>query len=120
MIEEQKIIDTELNNLLDKVNEFYNSGYRLVQIGCLRKEALVMTYSFDKDYHFISLRLTLSLDQLDIPSISKIYWCAFLYENEIKDLFGLKIKDIAVDYKGNFYRTAVKWPFNPKETKKEK
>jgi ech hydrogenase subunit D len=35
-----------------------------------------------------------------------------LYENEIHDLFGLVVKDIAIDYGGSLYRTAIKTPFS--------
>jgi ech hydrogenase subunit D len=33
------------------------------------------------------------------------------------DLFGVEIKNIAIDYSGTFYRTSVKTPFNPKAVK---
>jgi ech hydrogenase subunit D len=41
-----------------------------------------------------------------------IYPNAFLYENEIHDLFGVSIKDIALDYHGTLYRTSIKTPFS--------
>ena len=46
-----------------------------------------------------------------MPSISAIYWCAILYENEMHDLFNVQVSDLTVDFKGNFYKTAVKFPF---------
>jgi ech hydrogenase subunit D len=33
-----------------------------------------------------------------------------LYENEIHDLFGVPVDGLAIDFKGNFYKTAVKFP----------
>ena len=33
------------------------------------------------------------------------------YENEMKDLFGIKIKYIAIDYKGHFYDIKGKTPY---------
>jgi ech hydrogenase subunit D len=41
-----------------------------------------------------------------------IYPNAFLYENEIHDLFGVGITHIAVDYRGTLYRTALGTPFS--------
>jgi ech hydrogenase subunit D len=41
-----------------------------------------------------------------------IYPGAFLYENEIHDLFGVTIRHIAVDYLGTLYRTALMTPFS--------
>ena len=116
MIEEQKIINIELGELLKKISEFHLSGYRLVQIGCTKTDVLEINYSLDKDFNFVNLRVTISSIDTEIPSVSSVYWAAFLYENEMSDLFGVKIKNIAIDYKGSFYRTAVKWPFNPKNT----
>jgi ech hydrogenase subunit D len=34
-----------------------------------------------------------------------------LYENEIHDLFGVPVDGLTIDFKGNFYKTAVKYPF---------
>jgi hypothetical protein len=48
----------------------------------------------------------------EIQSISVIYPNAFLYENEIHDLFGLTIKNMTIDYHGTLYRTAIKVPFS--------
>lgn len=115
MTEEQKIINIEPGELLKKVSEFHSSGYRLAQIGCAKTDVIEINYSFDKDRSFVNLKVTIPSAGVEIPSVSSVYWSAFLYENEMSDLFGVKIKNIAVDYKGNFYRTSVKWPFNPQE-----
>lgn len=120
MIEKQKTANIEKDKLLNRVAELYSAGYRLAQIGCTALENLEINYSFDKNYEFINLRLVVPKDSAKIPSITEIYWSAFIYENELHDLFGIKVKDMAVDYKGNFYQTAVKTPFMPKtDDKKE-
>jgi len=113
MAEDQKLISVKIEELPEKVRELYVSGYRLAQIGCTKTDILEINYSFDKDYNFVNLRITIPSAAVEIPSISRIYWSAFLYENEISDLYGIKIKNMAVDYKGSFYRTTVKYPFNP-------
>jgi len=88
-------------------------GQRLVQICCTKLPGkLEIHYSFDKDYKFSSFRLTLADNSTSVPSISKIYWNSFHYENEIHDLFGIKVEGNVVDYQGNFYRTTIKTPFN--------
>ena len=101
-----------VNELLGEVLKLKNAGYRMAAISCTNKEGLELTYSFDKDYEFLNLRLNISYEE-EIESISSIYPFAFLYENEIKDLFGAHINNITVDFKGNLYQTAVKTPFNP-------
>ncbi len=108
---EGKSINIETGSLFKRAQELRGQGYRLSQIGCTAGEIYEINYSFEKEYEFINLKLRLAPADSEIPSISSIYRCAFLYENEINELFGLKIKGMAVDYKGNFYRILMKAPF---------
>jgi ech hydrogenase subunit D len=117
MTEPQEIMPIGKNDLVGKVAHFFAEGYRLVQIGCTTLEsAYELNYSFDKGYRFRNLRMTVAADE-EVPSISMIYPNAFLYENEIHDLFGIVIKDIAIDYAGSLYRTAIKTPFSMEHVK---
>jgi ech hydrogenase subunit D len=112
MIEEQQLIVITPDQLQSKVEEMKQGGYRLVQIGCTQVPgSLEINYSFDKAYTFINLRIVLSSEKETLPSMSSVYLSAFLYENEIHDLYGVTFSSMAVDYQGNFYRTAVKKPF---------
>ena len=87
-------------------------GYRLVQIGATRlPEHVELTYSFDRDLRLANLRLQVPAAEARVPSISSIYWCAFLYENEMHDLFNVQVEGMAVDFHGHLYETAVKFPF---------
>lgn len=63
-------------------------------------------------------RLTVILLPIDaeINSISDFFPSAMLYENEMKELFGVNIKSINPDYNNKFYRIAKKTPFK-KEVK---
>jgi ech hydrogenase subunit D len=98
--------------LLARVNELRQRQYRLVQIGATRLPDLVeLTYSFDRESALVNLRLQLPAAGARVPSISSIFWCAFLYENEIHDLFNVEVTGMAVDFQGNLYQTAVKFPF---------
>ncbi|HQP30876.1 MAG TPA: NADH-quinone oxidoreductase subunit C [Deltaproteobacteria bacterium] len=99
--------------LLTAVEEYCAKGYRLVQICCVKEpEALVLHYTFDKDYELVDLKISIS-PEAQVPSITAVYPCAFLYENEIHDLFGVAIQDINVDFKGLLYKVSVPRPFNP-------
>ena len=112
MAEPQEIISIGKNELVGIVAGLRAEGYRLVQISCTTLEsAYELNYSFDKNYLFKNLRFTVTQEE-EIQSISVIYPSAFLYENEIHDLFGLTIKNIAVDYRGTLYRTAIKTPYS--------
>jgi ech hydrogenase subunit D len=106
MIEPQDLRETTLERLLGEVLEMRDAGYRLVQIGATRTEGFEINYSFDRNLAFVNLKLKLADNDQAIPSISGIYWSAFLYENELHDLFGLQIKHINIDYQGHFYKVA--------------
>ena len=92
--------------------ELMRAGHRLVAITCtVLADAFELTYSFDRDYGFTGLRVMVPRNDATVPSITESYFCAFAYENEIQDLFGLKVPGLKLDYKGNFYRKAAPAPF---------
>ena len=68
------------------------------------------------DLQLTNLRVVLPGPAMLLPSISGIYGCAILYENEIKDLFGVQVEGLTVDFKGNFYKTKVPHPFGNVKT----
>lgn len=119
MYEKQEIVEINKDELLSKVKELYADGYRLVQMCCAQADTLYADYSFDKEKHFINFRVRLPDENPELPTISKIYLAAFTYENEIHDLFGVKIDDIAIDFKGKFYRKEEETPFLIKKKKEE-
>ena len=111
MSDKQVFKNITLDKLVSQVSDLSAKGYRLVQISCTKLgENLQLNYSFDKDYEFLNLKLDVPIDA-EVPSVSEIYWSAMLYENEIHDLFGLNIKGMAIDFKGNLYKTTIKAPF---------
>jgi ech hydrogenase subunit D len=97
--------------LLNHIHEFKENGWRLVQICCTEgKGGRFIDYSFALDEAFADIRIKVTQDT-ELPSISPIFFPAFLYENEMHDLYGVKINHMAIDYSGGLYRTAVKEPF---------
>ena len=110
--EEQTTIGVALEDLMREVEGLQTGGYRLVQIGCTDiGGAYEVNYSFDKGYQFRNLRLTVG-PETEVPSISGMYWGAFVYENEMHDLFGIPVAGINIDFKGTFIKTAEKYPFS--------
>lgn len=105
------ILDIGPGSLVPEVLKIKHDGYRLVQICATKSEdGYDLTYSFGKNYEFICLRLHIK-PETEVISISNIYAPAFLYENEIHDLFGINIKLMTLDYHGNLYRIEHKTPF---------
>ena len=117
MSEPQLIIPITVGALVARVREYCDQGWRLVQIGAATlKEGYELNYSFDREGAFENLRLMLPLTSPRLPSVSSVYWCAFIYENEISDLFGIAVDGNVLDFKGKFFQTAVKIPFAAPET----
>ena len=54
--------------------------------------AINFNYSFAKDYDFYNYKIAIDIND-EIPSISCIFKAAYLYENEMKDLFGININN---------------------------
>jgi ech hydrogenase subunit D len=101
-----------IDTLLEKVQAKKTQGCRLVQISATQMpDQVELTYSFDLDRQLTNLRLSLPGEAPRLPSVSAIYFCAVLYENEIHDLFDVQVDGLAIDFKGNFYKTSVKFPF---------
>ena len=117
--EEQPITTITIDELLTRTSNFFERGYRLVQIGCTRLEGkFEITYSFDKEYRFENIRIELPEGGI-LPSISGTYFGAFIYENEIHDLFGISVTGMNIDFKGTLYRTTVRYPFSSNTNKED-
>ena len=87
-----------------KVMEMKSENYRLMQAHAVSIEnGYELSYTFGKDYDWVSLRLVIDENE-EVPSITNIYQAAFLYENEMAELFGVKIRMISVDYHDKLYR----------------
>jgi len=132
MLNRQTITEIKAEELLVEVEKKRKDGKRLVQISCtinkpprqatpdtppMEGNYFEITYSFEDGMNLENLRLDVP-ETMEIESISGIYSFAFLYENEMKDLFGVKFNNLLVDFGGNLYKTAIKTPFNhtpPKE-----
>ncbi|SEU12843.1 ech hydrogenase subunit D [Lacrimispora sphenoides] len=108
---EQILKEISANDLLAETLKIKNDGYRLVAVTCTNKDGMELTYSYDKDHDLINLRI-LTDTETELPSISIIYPYSFLYENEIKELFGVKITGITPDFNDNLYKIPVKTPFH--------
>ncbi len=100
MIENIKEITKD--QLLGEAQNMMYQGYRLVTATCvdLGNNNLDVLYHFDKELKLQNYRITIAKGE-EIPSISGIYLCAILVENEMKELFGLNVTNMAIDYGGH-------------------
>ena len=107
------LVEIEHGTLLGHVMAFKNQGLRLSQICCAySQEKLHVSYSFANDdtNEYTNLRLVID-KETPVCSITEFYPYAFLYENEMKELFGVNVQMINVDYDNKLYRINEEAPF---------
>lgn len=103
-----KVTKDELYSILE---EKCFAGYRLAQICCVAYEGYnEVLYSVADGYNMENYKIDLPIDE-EIKSFSDIFPAATLYENEIKELWGVNVVGMAIDYKNNFYRIEEETPF---------
>lgn len=108
---EPEILHTELpdienvelvnrDNLLECIADMASRGFRFITTTCIDTgDRFEVYYHFDRDMRMSHLLVTIGKDE-SLPSISPIYFSAFIPENEMKDLFGLHVEGLNVDYRG--------------------
>ena len=114
---EQYTLETvDIPTLYKIMLEKQRTGYRLAQICATAFEGYnELIYSVAKEYTFENYKVIVPIDT-EINTISDFFPSAMLYENEMKELFDVKIKSINPDYNNKFFRIAKKAPFK-KEVK---
>jgi ech hydrogenase subunit D len=97
--------------LPEAVGRARSEGRRLVQISATRAApGFEVNYSFARGYDLDNYRIFLAPGE-PLASVSGIFPTAFLYENEMHDLFGIPVENMTVDYKGGFYTLAKAAPY---------
>ena len=103
-----------MDQFLSQVIAMKMEQWRLVQICAVRIEnGYELSYSFSKKYDMVTLRLVTGTDE-KVPSITQIYPCAFLQENEAAELFGVPVENMEQDYHHKLYRIDTDAPFKEK------
>lgn len=93
--------EIEVEWLLETGQRLGGENYRLVSItGVDLGEAFELLYHFDRECRLRHLRVRLPKGQA-LPSLTRIYFCAFVPENELQDFFGIKVSDLVLDYGGH-------------------
>lgn len=117
MIQRQSFEEMDPDAVPETVGRLKEEGYRMVQICAVPVEGgNDLVYSFDKDMELLNLKVYVPFDR-GMESITPIYWAAFVYENEIHDLFGVEFMGSQLDYGGNFFRISKKTPWKGLEAK---
>lgn len=88
---------------------------RLVQICAVNTETgYDLLYSFAYGYRFVTYKVAVGHYE-EVPSISDIYPSSSLYENEMRELFGVRVRYMKLNYHDKLYTIDATTPFRPKE-----
>lgn len=108
----QEIIKLDLKNLAAESKKRKEGDWRYVQTLAVKVDGGAdLIYSFMKDGKLENLKIEAVTEKDKVPSITNEFIEAFVWENEIHDLFNIHFDGIAIDFKGTFYATSVDKPF---------
>ncbi len=113
-----ELIEIGVGDVIDTAFIMKNADMRLSQICAAYSDGnLELSYSYANDdtYQFTTYRVVLEDPSTEVLSITALYPYAFLYENEIKELFGVNVAMISLDYENKLYRIGVEAPFAKKK-----
>ena len=106
-----------LEELLPNILELKKRGFRVCQLcAAYINEMYELSYTFanDGDYRLTTLRMEIEPQQ-EVPSMTEIFPMATFYENEMRELFGVNIQFIRMDYHDKLYRINETTPFVHRE-----
>lgn len=111
----QHFEDISIDDILSVAEREHEAHSRFVQVLCINGEdGIDLVYSYqktaDQGYAVHNYRVHGVKPETRIPSVTKFYLVAFPFENEAHDLFGVQVDDIAIDFKGGFYKVAMDKP----------
>jgi ech hydrogenase subunit D len=104
---------------LARVGEYHKNGWRLAIINAttvpspdeVTPGVFEISWGFAHELEFETIRETVTTAD-EVPSVSEFFGAAFLYENEMRELFGINVTGIGLDLGGQLYKTSVKIPFS--------
>jgi ech hydrogenase subunit D len=112
LIQDITVIDA--GDLLETASDIKTAGYRLGQACATKVDGgIEVLYTFEQGEVLKNYKILLPEDVPVLQSVTSLFWSAFIYENEMHDLFGITFKNLALDYGGSFFKIAKKTPWNP-------
>lgn len=106
-----EFIALPLERLRDIAHRMKDEGWRFIQTHAVYNDPNVdLYYSFMKNGEIINYRIEGVTKQDVVPSITDIFLAAFVFENEARELFGVDMRDIAIDFQGALYAPAEAEP----------
>ncbi len=96
-------IELDSEDIISESKKIKDEGYRLVTMSSADLgESIDVLYHFDNELAMTNLRVNVPKDR-KTPSITSVYPCAVLVENEIKEHFGVDFDGLSLDFSGMLY-----------------
>jgi len=99
----ENLIKVDKTTIVGEGKKLLDAGAKFVTAVCNDLDTeLEVTYFFssNRGTEMKGLRLAVAKDE-EVPSLSGATLATVLIENELQELFGLKVKGIAIDYGGH-------------------
>ncbi len=116
-IPENKLEEVDVKDLLKRTLEMKKAGFRFSQ-ACASyiNDRFELSYSFSnyEDYGLHTLRVVVD-KETEVPSITEFVPAAVFYENEMKELYGVKLQMISTDLDNRLYRIRQEAPMGPEK-----
>lgn len=103
----------DIGEILQTTQQMFDNDWRFVTqtVVDLGDEGFELFYHYDKELELKHYKVKFPKGT-SIPSVSGIYFCALLIENENRDLFGLSYDDLVLDFNRTFYLETAGDPIN--------
>ncbi|MCS7103334.1 MAG: NADH-quinone oxidoreductase subunit C, partial [Candidatus Korarchaeum sp.] len=98
--------EVDRNSLISKARELYESNARFMSLVCNDKDDhFELIYYFERGSDVLGVKTRVRKGE-KAQSITSVYPCAFLAENEVKDMFELEFTGLSPDIGGALLRTS--------------
>jgi hypothetical protein len=106
-----EFVPLELEGLHREAAIMKAEGWRFIQTHAVNgEEGVDLYYSFMKDGFVRNYRVAGVKKGQQVPSVTDLFLAAFVFENEARELFGVDMRDIALDFQGALYAPAEAEP----------
>jgi len=106
-----EFVDLPLERLHAEASIMKGENWRFIQTHAVNTDdGIDLYYSFMKNGLARNYRVKGVKKGTPVPSITDLFLAAFVFENEARELFGVDMRDIAIDFHGGLYAPAEQEP----------
>ena len=88
-------------------------GARFVQVLAVNaEEGTDLYYTYDVEGALVNYKVAGIAHDEPVASITDVFLAAFVFENEARELFGVDMRDVAIDFGGHMYSLAETEPMS--------